>query len=112
MLVNKGSRGRRLSPGHPEANERGYASDDPGDPAEYRCDWCKVCFTEDEEGACPDHPVLELDLCPECAELQARKETDEDVPLAPGWLVSGIMIIYLFAIAAGIWLWGKLEGAW
>lgn len=76
--------------GHPYANEFGMAHDDPGEPAEYRCDICQKFFTEDEQGCEVDHEFG--DLCANCV----RDIEWQDAPHR--WIMVGITLLFLILV--------------
>ena len=67
MKTSDASRGTWLGVGHPHANASGYAVDDPGEPAQYRCDSCGCAFCGDDLHVCACEETGYKDLCEDCA---------------------------------------------
>ncbi len=73
MIVSPATRGTWLGHGHPHANAAGFAVDDPGEPAQYRCDSCGAAFTGDDLHVCACEDTGQHDWCEDCAVCNGLK---------------------------------------
>ena len=78
MIVALWIRGHFIGHGHPHANASGYAVDDPGEPAQYRCDSCGCAFCGDDLHVCACEETGDKDLCEDCARCMGLAPGTDD----------------------------------